>query len=127
MIEVTCAIIVDDDKILATKRSHAMHLAGKWEFAGGKIEKNESAEECIVREIDEELSIQISVLRQLESVVHQYPDKSIHLIPFLCSIISGTINLHEHADFKWLTKSEIDNLDWAEADRKLIEVNGLRE
>lgn len=125
MIEVTCALIMDDDKILATQRSHGMHLAGKWEFAGGKIEKDESAEECIVREIDEELSVQISVLRQFESVVHYYPDKSIHLIPFLCRIISGTINLREHAEYKWVSKSEINTLDWAEADKKLIEVNGL--
>jgi len=102
-----------------------MHLAGKWEFPGGKIEPGESDEDCIVREIREEMEIQIKTIKKLKSVEHHYPDKSIRLIPFLCKIVSGNINLTEHEEFRWTKKTEILLLDWAEADRKIIEVNEI--
>jgi len=85
MIEVCCAIIVEGDKILATRRSHGMHLAGFWEFPGGKIEPGETAEACIIREIREELNIEIKVENRLLPVEHHYPEKSIRLMPFMCS------------------------------------------
>jgi 8-oxo-dGTP diphosphatase len=125
MIDVTCAIIKRTDKILATRRAHGMHLAGQWEFPGGKIETGETAEECIVREIFEELSIRIRPVKKLVPVEHHYPDKSIRLIPFFCEIVEGEIHLAEHAEFRWVTASELSGLNWAAADRNLIVVNGL--
>ena len=125
MIKVTCALIVKDNKILATRRSHSMHLAGKWEFPGGKIEEGETAEACIVREIQEELGITVRPEKQLKSVEHHYCEKSIRLIPFRCVIVKGAISLAEHDQFLWIKNEALLSLDWAEADRKLIEMNDL--
>jgi len=116
MIKVTCAIIEKEDKVLATRRAHGSHLEGFWEFPGGKIEPGETAEECIVREIREELDVEIEIIQQLEPVEHHYPDKSIRLIPFVCKIISGQIMLKDHSEFRWLSKSELMTPDWAAAD-----------
>lgn len=125
MIEVTCAIIRDNDTILATRRAHGMHLAGQWEFPGGKIEPGETAKECIVREIAEELNIKVQPVARLYSVDHHYPDKSIRLIPFVCKLTNGEIHLAEHAEYRWVKQAELSKLDWAAADRKLIELNGM--
>ena len=121
MIEVCCAIITEGDKILATRRSHGMHLAGFWEFPGGKIEPGETAEECIHREIREELNIEITIENQLEPVEHHYPEKSIRLIPFICKIKSGNITLTDHSEFRWLTKNELSKLNWAAADQMVLQ------
>jgi len=123
MISVTCAIIKRDGKILAVKRPRHKHQGGKWEFPGGKMESGETASECIVREIMEELSVGIEPLQQLIQIKHRYPDKEILLIPFLCKITSGVINLGEHEEAVWIKKDEISNLDWAAADLEIIEVN----
>jgi 8-oxo-dGTP diphosphatase len=94
-----------------------MSLPLKWEFPGGKIEENETAENCLVREIAEELSIQIEILNRLDETVHAYSEsKIIKLIPFVCMLIGGEVILTEHAQFLWLDKSELINLDWADAD-----------
>ncbi len=121
MIEVCCAIIVVGDKILTTRRSHGMHLAGFWEFPGGKIEPGETAEACIIREIREELNVEIIIENQLPSVEHHYPEKYIRLIPFICKIKSGIIKLTEHSEFRWLAKHEVSTVNWAEADLKVLE------
>jgi 8-oxo-dGTP diphosphatase len=121
MIEVCCAIIVEDEKILATRRSHGMHLAGFWEFPGGKIEPGETAEACVFREIREELNIEIIIEKQLPSVEHHYPEKSIRLIPFICKIRSGIITLTDHSEFRWLVGHEVSSINWAAADLKVLE------
>ncbi len=117
MINVSCAIIKNDKgEILVTQRSASMKLPLKWEFPGGKIEENETAEECLLREIKEELSIEIRVIKPLASVEYHYEDFSILLVPFICEIKHGDIKLTEHANFIWLKPIELSNLDWAEAD-----------
>jgi len=123
MIDVTCAIIVKDKKILATRRARGLHLEGLWEFPGGKIESGETAEECIIREIREELNIEIKILESLNSIEHHYPDKSIRLIPFLSEIISGNLLLTNHSELRWLSEEEIDLINWAAADREIIRLN----
>lgn len=125
MIEVTCAIIEKEDKILATRRAHGSHLEGFWEFPGGKTEPGETAEECIVREIMEELAVEIEIIQKLEPVEHHYPEKSIRLIPFICKIISGQIILRDHSEHCWLNKNELMLPDWAEADVQVVK-NYLR-
>ena len=121
MIEVTCAIIEHKNKILVTQRSEKMALPLKWEFPGGKIEKGETAEACLIREILEELQIDIKITKQLNSNTHQYSeDKVIKLIPFICVLTGGEIKLTQHANFLWLSKSELVNLDWAEADIPIL-------
>ncbi|RZK74779.1 MAG: (deoxy)nucleoside triphosphate pyrophosphohydrolase [Pedobacter sp.] len=117
MIQVSCAIIVSEDrKILVTQRSASMSLPLKWEFPGGKIEKEESPEQTIVREIKEELNIEISMSNKLPSVTHHYENFSIILIPFICKIEHGEIKLSEHQAFRWLNPNKLLDLDWAEAD-----------
>jgi 8-oxo-dGTP diphosphatase len=121
MINVTCAIIFVNDKILVTQRSENMKLSLKWEFPGGKVEKKENEIECIIREIKEEINIEIDVFRRLSNSVYDYGTFKINLIPFLANYISGDIVLAEHKDFKLLDKSELLNLDWAEADLPIVE------
>ena len=121
MINVTCAIILFNQKILVAQRSEKMALPLKWEFPGGKIEKGETAEACLIREILEELHINIKITKQLNTNSHQYSEtKTIKLIPFICELIDGEIKLTEHANFLWLSKSELSNLDWADADVPIL-------
>lgn len=97
-----------------------MSLPLKWELPGGKIEAGETAEHCLIREIREELNIDITILQALDPNIHTYPTISIRLIPFICKQVSGTITLKEHADFKWLNTNDLLDLDWAEADIPII-------
>jgi 8-oxo-dGTP diphosphatase len=117
MLEVTCAIIERNNKVLVAQRSDIMSLPLKWEFPGGKIEENEIAENCLLREIAEELSIQIEIIQRLSDSVYAYSEsKIIKLIPFVCKLIGGELILKEHAQYLWLDKSELTSLDWADAD-----------
>jgi 8-oxo-dGTP diphosphatase len=121
MIEVTCALIIDDqNRLLAVQRSNNMSLPLKWELPGGKIEPGETLEECIIREIDEELNIEIKIIEQIKFNIHSYPSITIKLIPFICKYFGGQVTLKEHANFKWLNKNELLDLDWAEADIPII-------
>lgn len=119
-IRVTCAIIESEGKILVVQRSEKMNLPLKWEFPGGKIENGEREEECIVREIKEELNLEIALTKKLNSSIFDYPNISIELIPFIAKQVGGQISLSEHADYKFLTKEELLNLDWAEADIPVV-------
>ena len=121
IIQVTCAIILFDDKVLAVQRSKTMKLPLKWEFAGGKIEVGETEIDCIKREIFEELNINIQVNKRLTPVIHEYPDFKIELIPFITEYRSGELKLSEHSDFVIANKKELLNLDWAEADLPVLE------
>ena len=121
MINVTCAIILINGKILVAQRSEKMKLPLKWEFPGGKLEENESEIDCIKREIREELNIEIEILKKLSNSIFDYRTFKINLIPFLTNYVSGKIILNEHKDYKLLYKSELLNLDWAEADFPIVE------
>jgi 8-oxo-dGTP diphosphatase len=121
MIDVTCAIILRKNRILVTQRSEKMKLPLKWEFPGGKIEENETAENCLTREIKEELNLEIEIIQRLESKPFAYETFSINLIPFVSKYVSGEISLSEHKDFKWLLAGELVNLDWALADIAVLE------
>lgn len=120
-IDVTCAIIIIDNKILATQRSEKMKLPLKWEFPGGKLEQNESEIACIKREIKEEINIDVEVLKKLSSSIYDYGTFKINLIPFLAKHIFGEIKLAEHKEYKLLEKEELLSLDWAEADLLIVE------
>ena len=120
-IDVTCALIVDNqNRLLAAQRSSAMSLPLKWEFPGGKIEPDETAEDCLVREIKEELDIEIAILKKLPSNRHAYPNIIVNLIPFVSKHVSGAITLKEHANYKWLNANQLLDLDWADADVPIL-------
>ena len=121
VIDVSCALIIDyDGKVFVAQRSANMSLPMKWELPGGKVELNESPQQCLIREIKEELSIEIKILDNLSSHTHIYPEFTIKLIPFICKTIAGEIQLKEHAQFKWLNANEVLDLDWAEADVPIL-------
>ncbi len=119
-IQVACAIIILEEKILVVQRSDTMSLPLKWEFPGGKIESGESDEECIKREIIEELNIKIELISRLTPSRYNYPDFQIELIPFLAKYIDGVIKLAEHKKYLLLKKYELSDLDWAEADIPIL-------
>jgi 8-oxo-dGTP diphosphatase len=121
MIEVTCGIIIHENKILVTQRGEKMKLPLKWEFPGGKIEQNETPEDCLVREIKEELNIEIEIIRKLNSHPYHYQTFSITLLPFISKYVSGEIILAEHKEYKWLPMNELKILDWAPADIPVLE------
>lgn len=119
-IHVACAIIERGRKVLCTQRSESVSMPLKWEFPGGKINEGESPQECLKRELAEELGIEVTIGAPLSVSTYQYPAFSVTLYPFICKIKSGEIILHEHAAMKWLTPEELRNLDWPEANWPVI-------
>ncbi len=97
-----------------------MSLPLKWEFPGGKIDSGESEEECLRREIAEELGILVKVGLALPPHTHQYDTFFVTLYPFICTIKSGKITLREHAALIWLSPQELNTLDWADADISVV-------
>ncbi len=126
MLKVTCAIIVKQNEILVTQRGGNTDHPFQWEFPGGKINQNETAADCITREINEELGIEIRILDLMIPVQHDYGFRKIELIPFICEIQSGSIKLTEHIDFKWISIENLEQIDLSDADRKLIQTDGNR-
>lgn len=119
-VEVVAAIIYDKDKIFATQRGYGEFKDG-WEFPGGKIELGETPEEALVREIKEELDTEIAVGELIDVVEYDYPNFHLTMHCFKCTIISGNLVLKEHEAAKWLTKKQLNSVDWLPADKGLIE------
>ncbi len=117
MIIVTCAIIRNEEnQILVVQRGEASDHPFKWEFPGGKLIPDETEEECIIREIDEELSMEIILCGRLSEVEHDYGHKKIRLIPFICDTLDELPVLSEHIDFKWVDADDLMTMDFSEAD-----------
>lgn len=123
-IKVVAAIIQKENKILATKRGYGEFI-NMWEFPGGKIESGETKEQALVREIKEELNIEINVDKFALDIEYQYPNFYLFMSCFMCSIKEGSIELLEHNDGKWITKKELNTLNWLPAD--IDAVNYLKE
>jgi 8-oxo-dGTP diphosphatase len=119
-IPVTCVVLLHEGKVMAAQRAAQMDLPGCWEFPGGKVEEGESPETCLIREILEELSINIRITGALAPVIHAYPSKTIQLLPFLAAWDSGAIRLAEHAQLRWLAREELYSVDWAPADLPIV-------
>lgn len=117
MIKVTCAIIRnEEDESLVVQRGEATDHPFKWEFPGGKVAAGETEEECIIREVKEELSMDIVICGRLPEVEHNYGDKQIRLIPFICDTLDELPFLAEHHDFKWIAGYDLLKVDFSEAD-----------
>lgn len=123
-IKVVAAIIQKENKILATKRGYGEFI-NMWEFPGGKIEPGETEKQALVREIKEELNIEINVDKFAIDIEYQYPNFYLFMSCFMCSIKEGSIELLEHNDGKWITKEELNTLNWLPAD--IDAVNYLKE
>ena len=121
MIEVVCAVIGDEaGRFLACLRPEGKHLAGKWEFPGGKVDPGESAEDALRREMREELGIEVTVGAALEPVCWTYDRGPIRLLPFLCTILAGEPQAIEHARLLWCAVEDFDSLPWADADLPVL-------
>ena len=120
--KVTCAIIINQGKILVVQNGPASDHPHQWEFPGGKIDIDETPEECISREIMEELGTGISILKKMHVVQWEYGFKKIELIPFLCAIKTGDIKLTEHVQFLWKNFESLPGVDFSEADYELIKL-----
>lgn len=115
-VQVVCAIIEKGGKFLAARKAAGQSNEGLWEFPGGKIKKGESPELAIVREIKEEIDIKIKIQKCLSPVVHHYREKSIQLIPFICTFNEGTPKALEHEQIMFVNGNEAQNLQWVPAD-----------
>lgn len=119
-IKVVAAIIRDQDRIFATQRGYGEFKDG-WEFPGGKIEEGETSENALIREIREELDTEISVGEKITCVEYDYPKFHLSMDCFWAEIVSGDLVLKEHEAAKWLSREELDSVDWLPADLELIE------
>lgn len=115
--KVSAAIIKDGDKILLCQRPKGKRHELLWEFPGGKIEPNETEEDCIIREIQEELDVTLGNLKRLTTI--QADDVSITY--FEATIISGKLKMIEHNDLKWVNKKEIINFNLCPNDKMMTE------
>jgi len=120
-VEVSAALIFRDIKLLITQRHAKSHLGGLWEFPGGKLEPGETFEQCLVREIHEELGIQISVGALFEEITHDYPEKSVRLKFFICELLSDEPQALGCAAFKWIDRQELGGYEFPAADARLLE------
>lgn len=124
-IEVVAAIIKKDNEIFATQRGYG-DFKGGWEFPGGKIEAGEKPEQALIREIKEELAVEIEVGELLHTVEYDYPTFHLTMHCFVCTLVSGELELKEHQAAKWLTKETLDSVEWLPADVEVSEkVKGL--
>ena len=120
MIEVTAAIIRDNEKILICQRPKGKNCELLWEFPGGKIEPDETGEQCIIREIQEELGVTIHVTKKFTDVIYEYPDRTVHLLFYLAEIESGNLVCKEHNALAWISKEDIPNFQFCPADAKML-------
>jgi mutator protein MutT len=119
-IEVAAAVIEVDGRFLITQRTESSHLAGLWEFPGGKRRLSESLEECLRREIHEELGVEVRVGEKIETVAWNYPTRSVVLHFFRCGIERGEVAPQEGQAFRWVTPAELPTLPFPPADASLI-------
>ncbi len=120
-LEVAAGLIFRNGKLLITQRRNADHLGGLWEFPGGKREGNESFEACLVRELKEELGLDVQTGQLIETVIHHYPGKSVCLKFFKCSCEAGDPQPLACQAIAWIGPDEIDRYEFPAADARLLE------
>lgn len=118
-IHVSAAIIMKDNKIFVTQRGYG-EFKDWWEFPGGKIEEGETPEECLKREIKEELEADININKYLCTVEYDYPNFHLKMECFICSLIDGHLELVEAEDAKFITNDQLDNIDFLPADLLVV-------
>lgn len=121
MVEVVAALIWKNGKFMICRRPAHKARGLLWEFVGGKVEPGETKEQALVRECREELAVTVAVQDEFMSLVHEYPDITIHLTVFNAYIAEGVPQLLEHNDVRWIPPKEIKNYDFCPADNKILE------
>ncbi|NNC87769.1 MAG: (deoxy)nucleoside triphosphate pyrophosphohydrolase [Akkermansiaceae bacterium] len=116
MLEVVCAVIVKDGRVLLCRRAAGSHLAGQWEFPGGKVEDGEGPEAALDREIREELGCRVEVGRPFVPVEHHYPEIAIRLRPYRCRLLDGAPEALEHEEIAWFAPGDLAEAGLAGAD-----------
>jgi mutator protein MutT len=116
IVDVVAAIIEKDGLVLATRRKNGMHLAGLWEFPGGKLEPGETPEVALRRELKEEFAVDSQIGTFFGENIHDYGDKVIRLLAYRVTHLSGEFQLTDHDEIRWLKPEDLDDLAWAPAD-----------
>jgi 8-oxo-dGTP diphosphatase len=119
-IDVVAGIIRKEGQILITKRPENVHLAGLWEFPGGKVESGESLESALQREIQEEIGLEIRLDSEFFTIDHDYPTKSVRLHFFNCTVLAGEAKPLDVADLRWVKPADLGNYEFPPADNELI-------
>jgi mutator protein MutT len=119
-IEVAAGLIFFQGKLLITQRKKDQHLGGLWEFPGGKREPEETYEACLIRELREELAIEVQVGCLIQEVEHSYPEKSVRIRFYMCTLLRGVPQALGCADFQWVKREALDTFKFPEADQELI-------
>jgi len=120
-IDVAAAVILSSNKVLAARRRPKKHLAGYWEFPGGKVEVGETPEVCLERELQEELGIRSRVVGFLGESLFDYETKAVRLLAYQVEHLEGEFQLIDHDDLRWLRVDELASVKWAPADIPLLE------
>ena len=120
IVEVVAALIWDKGKFLICQRPANKARGLLWEFVGGKVENGETKEQALIRECNEELAITVKPHDIFTQVKHEYPDITIRLTLFNCSIVRGQLQLLEHHDMRWITPAEIPNYEFCPADKEIL-------
>jgi mutator protein MutT len=120
IIEVAAGLVFRNGRLLITQRHPDAHLGGLWEFPGGKREEDETFEQCLIRELGEELGIEISVGELVESLTHAYPEKTVHLRFYCCRWLQNEPQPLGCADFRWISADELKDYAFPDADARLL-------
>lgn len=120
VVEVAAALIEEEGRLLIARRPPGVHLAGLWEFPGGKRDAGESWEECVARELREELGIEVAVGSEVRRVRHDYPDRTVEIRVFRCCRLAGEPQPLEVAEVAWVTPGDLYRYPFPPADAELV-------
>ncbi len=123
---VAAAVVIREGRVLLTRRAEGQHLAGMWEFPGGKLEEGESPESAVVRECREECGIDIEVGAILDVTHHRYPEKDVLLLFYRCVLRGGEVQNLQVADHAWVAPAELEQYPLPPADARIVaRIRGL--
>ena len=120
-IDVVIGIVQRQNKVLVCRRRERDHLGGYWEFPGGKLEPGETLEQCLLRELQEEVNLQVDRLAPLKVIEHDYPDRQVRLHPFLCEYQSGELRPIGCQEAVWIEPARLREVRFPEANNELVE------
>jgi 8-oxo-dGTP diphosphatase len=124
---VAAAVIIKDGRVLLTRRAEGQHLAGIWEFPGGKLEHGESPEEALVRECREECGIEVEIDEILDVAHHRYPEKDVLILFYRCELRRGEVRHLQVADHAWVAPPDLDSYPLPPADERIVaRIRGLQ-